>query len=395
MTQADRVPTNHEAAPTTAPQGGGETRRGEAQAHALALGWLSALLGLAPSTTGTFSHDGESANLDGLACAQYRMLNGHAEGLAYCSEDTDPLLERVMGQLGFADGSLRRLPCVDGRLDAFALARKVRQDRLAGRSPFCVVANAGTADAGAVDNLVLLAQACQAEGLWLHVNGSHVGSALMTERGSKLLRGLAGADSLALDLQQALLQPHPLGCLLLRDRAALDETLRSRGASTAHDEGRAITQELKTLKLWSTLKACGAEPFRQEAERRMRLADLAEAWVRKQTGWQIMSRPQLGIVTFRFKPAGVSEHEADRLQAGLAAEAQRKGLVLLGTTRTKGRLALRLCTTHRVIDEADLWVTLQWLLRQAALQQRRALREASRSHHDAPHEHREAADTTF
>ncbi|MBT9526750.1 MAG: hypothetical protein IV105_15955 [Rhizobacter sp.] len=367
------------------------------QADALALGWLSALLGLAPSTTGAFSHDGESANLEGLACAQYRMLNGHAEGLAYCSEDTDPLLERVMRQLGFAEGSVRRLPCVDGRLDAFALARRVRQDRLAGRCPFCVVANAGTADTGAVDNLVLLAQVCKVEGLWLHVDGSRGAAAAMTERGSKLLRGLAGADSLALDLQQALLQPHPLGCLLLRDGAALDETLRSRSAATAHDEAHShsITQESKALQLWSTLKACGAEPFRQEADRRMRLADLAEAWVRRQTGWQIMSRSQLGIVTFRFKPAGVSEHEADRLQAGLAAEAQRKGLALLSTTRTKGRLALRLYTTHRVIDEAELQVTLQWLLRQAALQQRRALREASRSQHDAQHDHREAADTTF
>lgn len=395
MTQADRVPTSHVAAPTTEPHGSGETRREHAHAHALALGWLSALLGLAPSTTGAFSHDGESANLEGLACARYRMLNGHAEGLAYCSEDTDPRLERVMRQLGFAEGSVRRLPCVDGRLDAFALARRVREDRLAGRCPFCVVANAGTADTGAVDNLVLLAQVCKAEGLWLHVDGSRGGCAAMTEQGGKLLRGLASADSLALDLQQALLQPHPLGCLLLRDCAALDETLRSRNASTAHDEARAITQYLKALKLWSTLKACGAEPFRQEADRRLRLADLAEAWVRRQSGWQIMSRSQLGTVTFRFKPAGVSECESDRVQTGLAAEAQRKGLALLRTTRTKGRLALRLCTTDREIDEAELQVTLQWLLRQAALQQRRALREASRPLREEQHEHREAADTTF
>ena len=359
-------------------------------AQALAVGWLAELLGLAHSTTGVFTHDGESANLKGLACANYRMLNGHAQGLAYCSENTDPLLERVMRRLGFAEGSVRRLPCVDGRLDAFALARRVRQDRLAGRCPFAVVANAGTEDTGAVDNLVLLAQVCKAEGLWLHVDGSRGGCAAMTERGRKLLRGLAGADSLALDLQQALLQPQPLGCLLLRDSDALDHTLPSRSTPAPHDDAAALTPDATVLKLWSTLKACGAETFRQEADRRMRLADLAEAAIRGQAGWQIMSRSQLGVVTFRFKPAGASECDADRLQAGLASEAHRLGLILLDTTRAKGRLALRLCTTHPAIDEPDLQVTLQWLLRAAWRQPLAPPQQPRANQPDA-----EAADSTI
>jgi aromatic-L-amino-acid/L-tryptophan decarboxylase len=367
-----------------------EVRSEHAHARALALSWLSALLGLPQGTTGTFAHDAESANLKGLACAKYRMLNGHAEGLVYCSQDTDPMLERVMRRLGFAEGSVRRLPSVDGRLGVFALLRKVREDRLAGRCPFCVVANAGTEDTGAVDNLILLAQLCKAEGLWLHVDGSRGACAAMTERGHKLLRGLAGADSLALDLQQALMQPHPLGCLLLRDCAALDDTLRSRDAASTFDEA-AAHQDERAVTLWSMLKACGAETFRQEADRRMRLADRAEAEIRKHAGWQIMSRSQLGVVTFRFKPAGASECEADRLQAGLAKAAHRKGLILLDTARPKGRLALRLCTNHRAIDEPDVQVTLQWLLRQAAWLQQQVAR-------DAPHLHREdvePADTTI
>ncbi len=343
----------------------GETR--SEPAHLLALGWLSSLLGLAPATTGAFTSDSESANLQGLACAQYRMLNGHAEGLVYCSEDTDPMLERVMRRLGFAEGSVRRLPCADGRLDAFALARRVRQDRVAGRCPFSVVANAGTADTGVVDNLVLLAQVCKAEGLWLHVDGSRGGCAAMTTRGAKLLRGLAQADSLTLDLQQALLQPHPLACLLLRDFSALDEALGSRGgAAAAHDEAATAAQAAKALKLWSMLKACGADTFRQEIERRMHLADLAETEVRRRAGWQLVSRSQLGIVSFRFKPAGATECDADQLQAALAVAARRKGLAMLDTVQVKGRLALRICTTDPAVDEPDVQVTLQWLFRQAS-----------------------------
>ena len=212
----------------------------------------------------------------------------------------------------------------------------------------------------------------------------------MTERGRKLLRGLAGADSLALDLQQALLQPQPLGCLLLRDSDALDHTLPSRSTPAPHDDAAALTPDATVLKLWSTLKACGAETFRQEADRRMRLADLAEAAIRGQAGWQIMSRSQLGVVTFRFKPAGASECDADRLQAGLASEAHRLGLILLDTTRAKGRLALRLCTTHPAIDEPDLQVTLQWLLRAAWRQPLAPPQQPRANQPDA-----EAADSTI
>ena len=350
-------------------------------AHQLALGWLTSLLGLAPCTTGTFTDDSESANLQGLACAQYRMLNGHAEGLVYCSEDTDPVLERLMHRLGFAEGSVRRLPCADGRLDAFALARRVRQDRVAGRCPFSVVANAGTAGTGAVDNMVLIAQVCKAEGLWLHVDGSRGACAAITTRGAKLLRGLAEADSLALDLQPALLQPQPLGCLLLGDRDALDEARQPRGA---HDEAA------RNLKLWSMLQACGADTFRQEIDRRMRLADLAEAAVRGRTGWQLVSRSQLGIVSFRFKPAGATECDADQLQAALADAARHQGLALLDTVQVKGHLALRINANLPSIDEPEMQLTLQWLFRQAAGWQL-APRQAPRT----TREDLEAADTLF
>src|SRR4051812_46707569 len=58
----------------------------DAPGATLSLEWLYALLGLAPSTHGMLTDDSASANFLGLACARYRMLNGHAEGVVYCSE---------------------------------------------------------------------------------------------------------------------------------------------------------------------------------------------------------------------------------------------------------------------------------------------------------------------
>ena len=332
----------------------------------LSLEWLYALLGLAPSTHAMLTDDSASANLLGLACARYRMLNGHAEGVIYCSERTDPALEDTMRILGFADDSVRRLPSSDSRLDGLAVARKVRQDRAAGLCPFCVVANAGFADTGAVDNLIAISRVCKAEGLWLHVDGSHGGGAAITKRGSKLLRGLVQADSFALDLQEPFEQPDPLGCLLLRDAEALRETSHLMALRGTPADATAPTLEVKAHALSASLRRRGAEAFREEIDRRMQLADLAESQIRAQTDWQVMSRSQLAIVTFRFKPHGVTADNINRLQARLAIDGQREGLALLSTAWVKGHLALRMCTVGTGIFEDDVYATVQWLIRRAA-----------------------------
>jgi aromatic-L-amino-acid decarboxylase len=46
------------------------------------------------------------------------------------------------------------------------------QDRAAGYKPFCVLATVGTVNTGAYDDLHALADLCEDERLWLHVDGA-------------------------------------------------------------------------------------------------------------------------------------------------------------------------------------------------------------------------------
>ena len=69
--------------------------------------------------------------------------------------------------------------------------RRDHADAAAGRLPFLVIANAGTTNTGAVDDLPRLARLCRERGVWLHVDGAYGAFAVLTERGRSCARGVS------------------------------------------------------------------------------------------------------------------------------------------------------------------------------------------------------------
>src|SRR5262249_19590415 len=112
------------------------------------------------------------------------------------------------------------------RLPLPALRRAVADDRAAGRQPFCVIANAGATNTGAVDPLPALAEYCHHEDLWLHADAAYGAAAILCEGGRTLLEGLDRVDSLSLDPHKWWFQPYEIGCVLVRNGHHLREAFR-------------------------------------------------------------------------------------------------------------------------------------------------------------------------
>ncbi len=121
-----------------------------------------------------------------------------------------------------------RKVATDGRfrLDLEALVRAVADDRAAGLNPIAVCANAGAGSTGAIDPLIEMADYCEAEGIWLHVDAAYGGFGMITERGKRLMRGIERDDSIGLDAHKWFFQPYEAGCLLVKDARTLDKAFR-------------------------------------------------------------------------------------------------------------------------------------------------------------------------
>jgi glutamate/tyrosine decarboxylase-like PLP-dependent enzyme len=340
---------------------------GPAEIELITLDWLRQLCNLPDTAGGLFVSGGSMANITALTVARHTKLRDQIrDAVAYYSDQTHSSVERGLRVLGFEATQLRKLPTEDAfRLSLPDLEREVARDRAAGRVPFCVIANVGTTNTGAVDPLTALAEFCGRERLWLHADGAYGAAAVLSEKGRRRLNGLDRVDSLALDPHKWLFQPYEIGCVLVRDRRELRETFhilpeylkdteRAEEEINFCDYGIQLTRSFRALKLWMSLKVFGLESFREAVGRGIGHAELAEEHLRALPNWEVITPAQLGIVTFRFIPEGALPSKVNELNQRLVEQMIANGFAMVSSTSLRGRSALRMCTINPRTTEADI-----------------------------------------
>lgn len=142
---------------------------------------------------------------DGLAAAYERLV-------AYGSTETHSSIQKALEIIGLGSNALRKIPVgPDFRIDVQALELAIQADRLTGKTPFCVIGNAGTVNTGAIDDLAALAKLARDEDLWFHVDGAFGSMAALAPRMRHLVNGMTEADSLAFDLHKWMSVPYEAG----------------------------------------------------------------------------------------------------------------------------------------------------------------------------------------
>jgi glutamate/tyrosine decarboxylase-like PLP-dependent enzyme len=347
---------------------------GPAELELVTVDWLRQICGLPETAGGLFVSGGSMANLTALAVARRVKLGDRIEdAVVYCSDQTHSAVDKGLGVLGYRPEQIRKLPSDEEfRLSPGRLEREILSDRATGKRPFCVIANAGTTNTGAVDPLVELRRLCDREGLWLHADGAYGAAAMLCEEGRRALAGLAGADSLALDPHKWLFQPFEIGCVLVREARWLRETFAVRpeylqDAEPAEDEvnfadrGIQLSRSFRALKLWMTFQVFGAAALRQAVAWGIHLAEKAEALLRQDPRWRIVAPARLGIIAFRWAPPGLTDAEADALNTRLVERLFADGYAMVTSTVLQGRTVLRLCTINPRTAEQEVAETIHRL----------------------------------
>lgn len=336
------------------------------------LSWLRQWLGL-PGTFFGIIHDTASLATVHAILAARTMAdeNVRTEGagpgmVLYTSEQAHSSVEKGALALGIGQRFVRKIGLDSAyRMRPDLLREAIAADRAAGLRPFCVVATIGTTATTAVDPVPLIADICEEENLWLHVDGAYGGHAGLVPEYRHFIDGCHRADSFVVNPHKWLFTPIDLSAFYTRRPQYLRQALslvpsylqsaENPRALNYMDYSIALGRRFRALKLWFVMRYFGHERIvamvRQHIEMARSLATRIEADPR----FELAAPVPLSLVCFRLK-------EGDEATRRLLDRVDQERTAFLGQTMLDGKLAVRWAIGNIHTTEADIdetWTLLQ------------------------------------
>ncbi len=307
---------------------------------------------------GIFTSGGSMANLTALATARrIKCGDDFSKAVIYLSDQAHSSNIKAIRVLGFKKEQIRVLPTdLEFRISINKLKNAIAKDKLEGLQPFCFIASAGTTNTGTVDPLDAIADICEEEEIWMHVDGAYGGAAILSEKGARELKGIERADSLTVDPHKWFYQPYEIGCLLVKDASWLSNTFSEKpeylrdiegneSEINFYDYGIQLTRRFRALKFYMSIKTYGLNTFKKAVSYNIDLADKVEKMLRKSKNWEIISPATLAVINFRYNPIhlDLTEKELDVLNQKISDKVMDSGEALLVTTILNKQVVLRMC----------------------------------------------------
>jgi len=288
--------------------------------------------------------------------------------VAYCSTQTHSSVEKAAKIAGLGAENLRAIP-VDSNfaLRADLLARRIDEDKAAGRTPCFVCATVGTTSSNAIDPVPEIARICRQHDIWLHVDAAMSGTAALCPEFRHIHRGVEHADSYCFNPHKWMFTNFDCDCFYVADRKALIQTLsvlpeylRNQATESGavidyRDWQVPLGRRFRSLKLWFVIRHYGIEGLQHHIRQHIALAQQFAQWVRADDRFELAAPVPLNLVCFRHKGGDTANQTLlDRLN--------RSGDLHLTHTKLDDRFTLRMCIGQTNTQErhvARAWQRIQ------------------------------------
>jgi L-2,4-diaminobutyrate decarboxylase len=347
--------------------------------------WMCDLAGYGEGAGGTFTSGGTEATFAALLAARAAVLPdawragiGPVAPVVLHGEHAHYAVARAVGELGIGTENAIAIPSRGLRMDVVALEEEIEKHRARGRPIVAVVATAGSTATGSFDDLGTIGRLCERHRLWLHVDGAHGASALLSPSHRHRLAGIERARSIAWDPHKMMLAPLAASVVLVRDERDLEAGFSQKAPYLFHREGRGWDQgvrsfqcsrRLDAVKVWVALQRYGADGLGALYDRLCATARGMHAAIAARRDFEALHEPESNILCFRYRggeaggepggrgvldggPAGGDER-LDALNLRLREAYNRSGEGWITTTLLGGRRVLRVAIMNPRTTAAD------------------------------------------
>ncbi|MFW2176940.1 MULTISPECIES: pyridoxal phosphate-dependent decarboxylase family protein [unclassified Moraxella] len=328
--------------------------------------WLRQKVGYGKGQAGVFTSGGTQSNLMGVLLARDACIsknwkddNGQAwsvqrDGIpsdamkkvkVLCSANAHFSVQKNMAMMGMGFQSVIAVPVNDNaQMDVAELERIMQEQTAKGNIIACVVATAGTTDAGAIDPLKQIRELTNQYNTWMHVDAAWGGALLLSNDYRNWLDGIELTDSVTLDFHKHYFQSISCGAFLLKDEANYRFMhYEAEYLNSAYDEEHGVpnlvskslqtTRRFDALKLWFTVEALGESLYGSMIDHGVKLTREVADYIKATDGLELLIEPQFASVLFRVVPNGYPTEFIDSLNQNVADELFAEGEANIGVTR--------------------------------------------------------------
>jgi L-2,4-diaminobutyrate decarboxylase len=319
--------------------------------------WMASKLGMPAHSRGHFTSGGTLGNLTALLAARAWAYEGEVwregqSGALPCvlvSKEAHYSIDRAVRVMGWGAGGIESVNTdAQHRMDPSDLEAAMQRARARGRRVIAVVGSACSTALGVFDPLEAIADFCEAQKLWMHVDGAHGASFVLTERGAALLRGVGRADSVVWDPHKMMRMPALMTGVLFSDRRK-SQLAFSQDADYLFDPDADVigddpdvghrtfecTKRGMALTLYACLHAYGETAFCAHLDSLLDTTAEIAACIEAAHDFELAQSPELNILCFR-----PSDPKVDG--ARLRAQVVQSGEFYVVETRLEGQHHLRL-----------------------------------------------------
>jgi L-2,4-diaminobutyrate decarboxylase len=338
-----------------------------------AMHWIVSLTGLPKGAFGVFTSGGTAANLSAIVTAREHWRE-------------NPEYQRKKGLIITSIGAHSSIKAMAKVADVEillveseeALTGEDLQKTIASLTPdqrkclFAVVATGGTTNAGIIDDLEGVAEICEKENLWFHVDAAYGGGALVADSVKHLFKGIERADSITIDPHKWMFSPYDCGAVIYKkpDLAKKAHSQQGSYLDIFKDEGAhgfnpsdyqiQLTRRVRGLPLWFSLATHGTDCYKEAVERGIELAQIAGKMIDAHPDLELVRAPSLSCVLYRRKGWQPEDY------THWTYENHRKGFALVTPTKWKNGNAFetvsRFCFINPDTTEKDIALILDTMV---------------------------------
>ncbi|MCP4671103.1 MAG: putative pyridoxal-dependent aspartate 1-decarboxylase [Desulfobacula sp.] len=287
------------------------------------------------TTLGVFTTGGTTANLTALWVARNKLLSAkenfesiEKDGLftAMKAHDIEKVvvlvskrghfsLKKAGGILGIGHENIIPMDIDSNRsIDLIKLEDKIKEVKADKKIKImAIVGIAGATETGIIDPLPELAKICKTHKIHFHVDAAWGGPVLLSEKYSHLLKGIELADSVTIDCHKQFYMPMSSGMVYFKDPKALDQIVyhakyvNRPGSVDLGIKTLEGSREANSLILDSALKIMGSRGYALMIDHGIETAQYFAKMIQKRSLFQLVTKPQLNIITYRFVPRKIQE----------------------------------------------------------------------------------------